>query len=127
MANHTVEIPDKLWAYFQQQSGKSNPASAIREALYEHRISHGELAPPTFDVAPPVVDLDRIAERRKTLGIQPDNFDRQFMHAYDAWVQAHKGDEDEALAWLENACENRNMKSPRSWMISWYKDSQQSA
>jgi hypothetical protein len=128
MARHTVEVPDSLWAYFQQISGNKVPGNAIRDALYEYRINH----PPISVYTGPMVDttltnatqiVKPVAFRLRALDMLPDPIDYQFTRAFETFVNANAGDLSVALSYLETLVE-RGMKNPRAWLIDWYKNAE---
>jgi hypothetical protein len=123
---HTVEVPDSLWAWFQQRSGKTMPGNEIRDALYEYRINHPDPIETAIDhikAASQAIDEVQAAlprpfsYRLRALGLLPDPIDHQFTEAFQAFLIAHGGNVDAALTWLEE----RGFNSPRAWLIDWYK------
>jgi len=120
-----VEVPDSLWEWFQRRSGKTMPGNEIRDALYEYRINHPD---PVVYTGPmdntAVVQIPKpISYRLRELGLLADPVDFIYTKALEAWVMAHDGDLDAALSWFEKAVAERGLKSPRAWLVDWYKNS----
>lgn len=128
---HTVEVPDSLWAWFQQRSGKTVPGNDIRDALYEYRINHPDdpmvYTGPMDNTITALQEIPKpIPYRLRALGLLTDPVDFIYTKALEAWVTAHDGDLDAALTWFEKAVAERGLKNPRAWLVDWHKNRDES-
>jgi hypothetical protein len=139
MSRHSIDIPDPLWEWFQEITGKIVPASAMREALWEYRLAHMIANPPAPPNAAEAIEAARVAVaeasrvmgeplpkpipyRLRALGLLPDPFDPQFKAAFEAFIRANAGDVSVALSYLEE----KNLNNPKAWLVNWHKQIQAS-
>lgn len=110
--SHVIDVPDIIWDWAQRKSGKTNPASWIREnCLYSTMIE--DIAETTgMDCAMG----ETVEDRWAAMGMELDPIDTEFHTARVAFVDKI-GDDDKAIKFLSRS----SIKEPRGWLMDWWR------
>lgn len=115
---HICHIPHQIWEWAQDQSGKKNPASYLRELLWAAYIAdiQGET---TVNLAPAPEPEPVTVDPWLKYGLELEVMDPEFTKAREAFV-VKSGSEDAALEWWDKAAA-RGINKPRAFLMDWYR------
>lgn len=113
--SHDCNIPEPIWKWAQQKSGKINPASWIREEIlwpaYVSDMQNGE-----SEITEKTAE-DKWAD--VGLGLNPmDGPETPFATARSAFSHSFGGDVP-AINWFKDA-KNRGIRDNRAFLMSWW-------
>lgn len=73
MSKHQIEVPDEVWTWARKQTGRTNPASFLRDLLWSALIQN--------------VSAKTNKERWAAIDLEPDDLDPQYMAFRDDFIR----------------------------------------